>query len=204
MTMGLDPTYDAGILKGNVPLALYTRLASDNGIGFAIQCLPLDVADTLILPVGVDFPAGGEITFTAKAERIPYGSKIILEDRQLGTFTNLVENPLGYRLSLPSSSFGTGRFFLHTGTAQSTAITNISEKLQVYASGKTIYINGEVFPMTSISLYSLQGVLVRRYSPESSVNIRLDAEGIKDGIYLLSIVNSQNKRTYKLFLGNDR
>ena len=202
MTVGLDPTYDAGILKGNVPLALYTRLASDNGIGFAIQCLPLDVTDTLILPVGVDFPAGGEITFTVKADRLPFDSKVILEDRLLGTFTNLVENLPGYTLNLPASTSGTGRFYLHTGTAQSTSVNDIAEKLQVYASGKKIFINGEISQNSLISLYSLQGALVRNYSPENSVNLQLDAEGIMDGIYLLNITNNHNKKLYKLFLGS--
>ena len=202
MTVGLDPTYDAGILKGNVPLAVYTRLASDNGIGFAIQCLPLDGSDTIVLPVGVDFPAGGEIAFTVKADRLPFGSRVILEDRLLGTFTNLVENPPGYTINLPGSTSGTGRFYIHTGTAQATAIPAISEKLQVYASGKNIFINGEVSPNALISLYSLQGALVRSYSPESSANLQLDAEGVMDGIYLLSITSNQNKKQYKLFLGN--
>lgn len=200
MTTGLDPTYDAGVLKGNPNLALYTRLVSDNGTDFAIQCLPLDGLDTFIIEVGIDYLSGGEISFSARTDLIPYGSNVILEDRLDGIFTDLGENNAVYTVSLPPSSTGTGRFFLHTGDGQANNIPSLNKPLQVYSSGKKIYINGELTPGNLISLYSTQGVLIRTYSPSNSKYRQLDAEGISEGIYILKITDQKKNNTFKLFL----
>ena len=50
MTKGLDPTYDAGLLRGTNGLSLYSRLVEDNGVDFAIQCLPEEYS-SLVIPV---------------------------------------------------------------------------------------------------------------------------------------------------------
>jgi hypothetical protein len=200
MTKGLDPTFDAGVLKGNPNLALYTRLVDDNGTDIAIQCLPLEGVSSFIIPVGIDFPSGGEITFTSRTELIPAGSSVILEDRVTGIFTDLVANPSGYIVNLPASTKGIGRFFLHTGDGK--VNTNISpdENYQVYNVGRKIYLNGETTPEALISLYSIQGVLIKVFTSDGSVHQQFDANGITEGIYLLSIIDKQKKRTYKLFL----
>jgi hypothetical protein len=200
MTTGLDPSYDAGALKGNPDIAIYTRLVKDNGTDFKIQCLPLEGLDTLVIPVGIDLPAGGEITFSAKTELIPSGSKVIFEDRQLGILTDLVANPSGYVVTLPVSTFGTGRFFLHTGEGEVHTNLKPDEVIQVYSVGKKIYLNGETTPKAMISLYSIQGVLIKVFISDGSVHQQFDANGITDGVYLMSITDKQKKRTYKLFL----
>ncbi len=201
MTIGLDPSFDAGVLKGNPSLALYTRLMEDNGLGFAIQCLPLNGIEEFIIPVGIDYPSGGELVFTAKTELIPFGSAVILEDRLLGTFTNLVSYPAGYTVNLSPSTSGTGRFYLHTSDAQVSNLPVSNKILQVYASGQKIYINGEVSANAIFSLYSIQGVLFKEFISNGSLNQQLDAVDLKDGVYLLRISDGLQNRTYKLFIG---
>ena len=66
MTKGLDPTYDAGLLKGGTDLLVYTKLVEDNGIPFAIQALPDNSYEKMIIPVGIDFKTGGEVVFSAQ------------------------------------------------------------------------------------------------------------------------------------------
>jgi hypothetical protein len=200
MAIGLDPTYDAGVLKGNPNLAIFTRLVSDNGIDFAIQCLPLDGLDTFIIAVGIDYPSGGDISFSARTDLIPYGSSVILEDRVTGIFTDLGKSNAVYTVNLPPSSFGTGRFYLHTGDGQANNIPALNKPLKVYSFGKKIYINGELTPGSLISLYSTQGVLIRTYSLSNSISRQLDAEGISDGVYILIITDQKKNNTFKLFL----
>jgi hypothetical protein len=202
MTKGLDPSYDAGVLKGNSYLSLYTKLVEDNGVEFAIQCLPLTGLETFVIPVGVDFPSGGEITFTAITDLAPAGGRVILEDRLLGTYTDMVANTNGYKVNLPANTSGTGRFFLHTGDVNVGVPVYTENALQVYASGKKIYINGEVSAGSNISLYSIQGTLLKTFSPQGSLYRQLDADGLLDGIYILRISDKQTKKSYKLFLGN--
>jgi len=154
--------------------------------------------------VGIDFPSGGTITFTAKTDLIPAGSQVILEDRLTNTFTNLVGNASGYAVNLPVSSTGTGRFFLHTG---SNTVDNPLEKenpLEVYAFGKKIHIKGEVSENTLLSLYSVHGVLVRQYTPEASVYRQLNAEGLTDGVYVLTLKSKERYEVFKLFIGSGK
>ena len=56
-TRGLDVGYDAGILKSDQPLNLFTKLVEDNGV--ELQCLPTDQYSGLVIPIGIDSKAGG-------------------------------------------------------------------------------------------------------------------------------------------------
>ena len=67
MTKGLDPTYDAGLLRGNASVNLYSRLVDDNGVDFAIQSLPEQYND-LVIPLGVESKDGGEAQHQSERE----------------------------------------------------------------------------------------------------------------------------------------
>jgi hypothetical protein len=54
MTEGLDVSYDAGMFKANTEIELYSRLVEDNGVDFAIQCLPDTDLESLSIPLGID------------------------------------------------------------------------------------------------------------------------------------------------------
>lgn len=113
MTTGLDVTYDAGMFKSDKNFALYMRLVDDNGIDFAIQALPQDY-ENLIIPLGIDVPAGTEITFAAETMNLPAYSAVWLEDRSAGTFTRLDETDASYSTMISESTTGVGNFFIHT------------------------------------------------------------------------------------------
>jgi len=108
MTLGLDPSYDAGKLKGNPNIALYTRLVEDNGVDFAIQALPDNDIESIIIPVGIDVIEQTVCEFSIKPE-VMEGYQVYLHDTQENTVTNLKENSYS---TLVSES-GTGRFYLH-------------------------------------------------------------------------------------------
>ena len=88
MTKGLDPSYDAGKMKGNPNIALYTRLLEDNGVDFAIQALPTEGITEFVIPVGVDVAEAGEFSFSVTQKNLD-NYNIILEDREENTFTDL-------------------------------------------------------------------------------------------------------------------
>ena len=113
MTKGLDPTYDAGLLRGSNGLSLYTKLIDDNGVDFAIQCLPEKGMDSFVIPVGLDAKAGGEVKFSATATSLPDGCSVILEDRLNKTLT-LLESGKELAVTVAANTSGTGRFYIHT------------------------------------------------------------------------------------------
>lgn len=59
-----------------------------------------------IIPVGIDFTSGGELTLGVD---VPFRNyKFWLEDRVTGIFTDLSSD--SYRITLPAETYGTGRF----------------------------------------------------------------------------------------------
>lgn len=190
MTTGLDVTYDAGLLRGNSGLSIYTRLVEDNGIGFAIQCLP-DKFDSLLVPVGIDSKVGGEITFSTETIQLSSDFKIILEDRQTGMFVSLSEGET-YQVNIPSAISGTGRFFLHLSQQQSglSKFKPDSEIfLNVYSSNETIYINGNPGQSARAYLFDLSGRCLEWYPLPNRTRNVINTHGISKGIYILHVNN---------------
>ncbi|MDP4207541.1 MAG: choice-of-anchor Q domain-containing protein [Bacteroidota bacterium] len=207
MTKGLDPTYDAGLLRGTKGISLYSRLVNDNGVDFAIQCLP-ETYDNLIIPIGIDNKAAGSLIFSAETIELPADCKVILEDKTTGTFTSLA-NGATFSTSVDAETSGTGRFFLHTS---STAINNnngatglndaaSSESLKVYAVRKTIYISGSNLNGGNAKVFDLNGKNYGIYKFTSDNIEPLDENALPAGMYMVHITSSEGKeKTFKVVL----
>jgi len=145
MTPGVDPGYDIGLYRSGQEMEVYTSLAAkDNGIDYTRQALPVTGADTLVIPVGIDFKKGGEVTFTA--ETVPVdGRRFWLEDRVAGVFTEL--GLKSYTVTLPADTYGTGRFFIIASANTPTAIADhgaSQDDLRIWVSGERLVIQGRV------------------------------------------------------------
>jgi len=212
MTLGLDPSYDAAILKSGGGLELYTKLVEDNGTDFAIQCLPDAGFDKMVIPVSLDLTTGGEVTFSAKSANLPAGYAPVLEDRLTGISTPLNTDEASYKVTLPSNTSGIKRFYLHlsdTKTAPAVAVKaevaaaipsnssiinqNIA-RIKVYPIGREIHIQGVVDDQNVAMLYDITGRSVGVYPLQAADNITLYPEGINNGIYLLRIVQGNAQR----------
>lgn len=193
MTLGLDPFYDAGLLRSGSAMELYTRMVVDNGVDFAIQCLPNVGLDKMVIPVSLDLTAGGEVTFSAKSANLPAECQLVLEDRLTGTST-----PIGadasYKVTLPANTSGINRFYLHLNGVSSVAGNINVASFKVYAIDKEIYIQGTVAVQSVANLYDLSGKRVGTYQLQASDNNTLNAEGIVNGIYLLRIMEGNKPK----------
>ena len=190
MTKGLDVTYDAGLLRGGSDVQLYTRLveAGNNTIPFAIQALPDNNFNEMIIPVGVESKIGGDVVFSAETTNLPSNCKVILEDKLTKTFTDLSANV--YKAAIMPNSTVADRFQLHTSTATIGAIGQsiLSGKLNAYAIGNTeIRVIGEVSGKEVATLYDVLGkaVLMQKLS-EGTLNV-IPLSNIKPGVYILSV-----------------
>lgn len=112
MKKNLDPAFDAGIFKMNDGIDLYTKLLDDNGVDFAVQCLPLNDYQTFRIPLGLDYPEGGLVRFTAETVALPEGMEFYIEDKTTGVLSRIDSNKEGYAVALPDKFKGTGRFYL--------------------------------------------------------------------------------------------
>jgi hypothetical protein len=158
MTTGVDPGYDIGLFKSGQDMELYTLLAlKDNGINYTRQALPLSGADTLALPVGVDFKKGGEVTFSAVTVPVD-GRRFWLSDKVTGTFTEL--GLKSYTVTLPADTYGTGRFYIIASANTPTDMRDpgaSGDNLRIWVSGDRIIIRGNVSEGSLCGVYDIGG-----------------------------------------------
>ena len=202
MTKGLDPTYDAGLFKGAADLVIYSKLVEDVGTPFAIQALPDNNYNSMIIPIGVDSKTGGQVVFSAETFNLPSGVKVILEDIQAKTFTDLSTS--SYKAIIAANSDVSDRFRLHNSTATTQGAIGdpaLAGKLNAYA-----YLNSEIRVVGDVSkdavatLYDVQGksVLIQKLS-EGSLNV-IPISGVSTGLYLLSVKDGAKSQTFKILL----
>jgi len=190
MTKGLDVTFDAGLFRANNDFAIYTKLLEDNGVDFCLQALP---TTTDAIPVGLDYTAGGNITFTASS--FPEGYNVVLEDRTAKTFTDLSNATASYTVNLPENTAGTGRFYLYANPNKiTTGLTNDSKasNLVAYLSNGNLYIRGEVSSNAVATIYDVTGkaILNAKLNAGNSNIIPFTAGA---GIYVVNVDGQQLK-----------
>jgi hypothetical protein len=201
-TKGLDPGYDAGMLKSNPNFALYSKLLVNNTVDFALQCLPDQNYDQYIIPIGIDCKDAGDITFTAETVHLPSGCLAILEDRLASRFTRLDVENAKYTAYVSANTKGTGRFFLHTSDVICSDQLPEKELLKVYTIGKTIYIKGDVSENAQFFIYSVDGKQLANFKAESEVENKFDVSGFPAGIFILAINDKFQKKTIKFVIEN--
>ncbi len=202
MTKGLDPTYDAGLLRGSNGLSLYTKLIDDNGVDFAIQCLPEKGMDSFVIPVGLDAKAGGEVKFSATATSLPDGCNIILEDRLNKTLT-LLESGKELAVTVAANTSGTGRFYIHTSnltTGISGLLPEEGFSLKAYPADGIIRIEGQVSCLAKAYLFSTSGSNLGMFNLQEGTRNNIPASGLATGVYLLKITDGSKQFNTKVVI----
>ncbi|MDM8004328.1 MAG: T9SS type A sorting domain-containing protein, partial [Bacteroidota bacterium] len=201
MTAGVDPGYDIGLFKSGQDLEIYTSLAlKDNGINYTRQALPLSGADTLAVPVGIDFKSGGEVTFSAVTVPVD-GRRLWLHDRVTGSFTDL--SLKSYTATLPADTYGTGRFFIVASANTPTAIDRSGTddgELRIWTSGGRLVIQGMVAGGSLCELYDIHGrkMLEQNLSDAGLNTIELPA-GLH-GVAVVKVTDGSVVTTRKLVI----
>jgi len=200
-TAGLDVGYDAGVFKADPSFSLYTKLVEDNGVDFQLQCLPNNQYGSLVIPVGLDSKAGGEIVFSVKTIQLDPNCKVILEDMLTNTFTDLSKG--NYKALVVANTSVSNRFYLHT----SDVISGVGNqklpdaKLSAYAVRNVeIRVIGEVGNDAIATLYNGLGkVVLSKKLDEGNLNI-IGLPNLSSGLYLLSIEDKGMTQTIKVLI----
>ena len=202
MTRGLDVTYDAGLFGGNTNFLLYSKLVSDNGINFALQCLSSIETDSMVIPIGFDCTIGGLVSFSAEITSLPINYISVLEDRHLGIFTDLSEHNSKYEIVVDAETKGTGRFYLHTVAGPNGINLQANQKITTFAVKKEIYIKGKVSENAVASVFDLMGRKIADYNLEpTDINI-IDAGTFERGIYILRVSDRGVVKTDRIYISD--
>ncbi len=166
-----------------------------------MQCLPTNQYKDLVIPIGIDIKAEGEVVFSAVGTNLETGCKMILEDKLTNTFTDLSTS--AYKATVVANTSTSDRFFLHTSDIVS-AIGEQSlstRKLTAYAVRNVeIRLVGEVSEKAMATLYnSLGQVVLTKLLSGGSLNI-IGLVNLSSGVYMLNINDNGTAQTIKLMV----
>ena len=199
MTTGLDKTYEAGLLATDNFQIYTTLLSDDEGYEMEIQSLPDNQYESLVIPVGVDLPQGGMVTFRMDGIILPKDIIPVLEDRLLRVNTYMPDNSHSYTASLSKNSYGTGRFYIRFGSATpiSPIVKDLIHLSARYANSK-ITIFGAAGRNTTAIVYDINGRKLGEYRLDNESRNDIPAQDLVTGVYLLSIKGDRGTQVIKL------
>jgi len=136
MTYGIDKGFDAGLYTDNVNFRFFSASQEeDNDMEFAIQALPDNFENVLIIPLGFTNNSSGVIVFSAVSNSLPQDITAWLEDRETGIFTTLSSE--SYSATIAANTEALGRFFLHIGRGVNEVAISTTDNLN-YCQGDAI------------------------------------------------------------------
>lgn len=207
-TTGNDPGYDSTFFYNGVNyFGIYTHLLNDSiGDDYAIQTLPKNGYEKMIVPVGINTKnseglSSTEITISAKATNIPSEINIYIEDKEMNTIVLLDENST-YTTMISTDYNGIGRFYLHTSSTTLDLneppinINNIS----VYTSSReNLRIVGLQNGQATLRIFNILGkkILDTRFKGNGVNDIKLP-QSITSGVYIVQLITSIGKLNKKI------
>ena len=204
-TTSLDPGYDAGVFTGeSTAFNIYTHLVSNSeGIDFALQCLPNNNFENMVIPVGINSTSGTEITFSAEALNLPKGIKVFLEDRETNAYTRLDEASNSYKITLNEAVSGIGRFYLHTSSSSTLNNNNdlLLQNVSIYKSANsTLKITGLQKGKTTAKLFTILGKQIMNSTFQTNGVQDISLPKLASGVYIIQLQTYKGKLSKKLIL----
>ena len=200
---GLDKGYDTQSFPSSVN-RIYSRLAeNDPGVNLAIQTLSFDEMWDKTIPIGINAVSGEELIIGISYRTTPADLKVYLEDTELNTLTNLLEED--YVLVPQTDIEGVGRYFIHTSAETMSSDELSSTFLNVYKEVNADFITIEGLATqssnTKLSLYNILGGKVLETVLDNSNNIhRLSIDSLSKGIYIIELQSFTHRITKKLLI----
>ncbi|WP_179006123.1 zinc-dependent metalloprotease [Winogradskyella forsetii] len=203
-TRGLDIGYDAATYMENASeFVMYSNLVENNtGLGMAIQSLPYNDFNDVVVPLGMKAEANETLTISIGADStLPSGINVYLEDTVETTFTLLNDDV--YTFTSTAEINGTGRFYVHYSSEVLSTMENELDTLQIYASTnpKEMIVFGQLNAKTEANIFDIQGRLVLKKDLDqlSSTN-HIDVSSLSTGIYIVKIISEDQVKTQKVII----
>jgi len=199
MTFGLDPSYDAGKLKGNPNIALYTKLVEDNGVDFAIQALPPLNTEKVEVKVGLDVSEAGDYNFKfTESENFDETTSIKLEDKKTGEIIDFREIE-EYSFNISQAGEIRERFVLHFNNAAGIEDqTPETADIRFYVYDNKLYIIDKELKSGTIQLFNMLGQPVMEKQYTEAVNA-IDLN-LSEGYYIVRIITDKMAMSGKIYL----
>jgi hypothetical protein len=201
-TTSWDNGYDSSVFgAGDHSFSIYTQLVSDNtNKDLAIQSLPDNGYQTMVIPVGVNATAGTTITISAASLHLPNGIQVYLEDKDQGTFT-LLDATSNFTTTLSESLEDIGRFYLHTTTSALSIGTHDLSNVSVFLpTENTLRIVGVQSGDVEISIYDILGKKAFQTTFVGNGINDIQLPNLRSSIYIVKMVTQQGKLNKKIII----
>ena len=199
-TKGLDENIDALKLEGDAE-APQLSFPVPGGHNLQVNVLP-SFGDNLTVPMNFTMQSEANNQFAIEGtESFPYGTRILLEDRQEGIFQDMTEDN-EYRFhSTPQDD--PARFVWHF-TNPAIGIQEQQDAVRIYTYGNRLYISnpsGSLMPAGEISVYDLLGRTLFRAPVESSP-VTSFSLNLPSGYYIVSLRTQDRVRNQKVYVND--
>ncbi|MBT4996816.1 MAG: T9SS type A sorting domain-containing protein, partial [Hellea sp.] len=210
-TTSFDNGYDGEMFGASSnAFAIYTHLVGNEqgqvgnsqGHGYAVQSLPADNYENMVVPVGINATRGTTITIEATLNNFPEGINVYLADKQENSVT-LLETDTSYSTTLEEDLNGVGRFYIHTTpNALSSGEVLDSIPLSIYSlDSETLHIEGVATGTAYLQLYTMLGKELMQTSFEGTgVNEILLPNHLNAGIYIVKIATTTGVTSKKIMI----
>ncbi|WP_323788179.1 lamin tail domain-containing protein [Psychroserpens sp.] len=202
-TLGLDRGYDAGVWGTNAgDFSIYSELVEDNtGVDMAIQSLPNEDFESIVIPLGINSNANEQITVSISESNVPASTDVYLEDRLNNTFTLL--NQTDFVMTPNENLVGTGRFYLRFADETFGTSENEFDNLKIFATKtpRIITVSGLLTDATEFALFDIRGRLVLTTElDESQLTNQVDVSAFEDGVYIVTLNSAKKTKSQKVIL----
>lgn len=200
-TTGFDNGFDSSIFDGvDSDFSVYTKLVSaETNHKLAIQTLPTENYDTMVIPVEVNGAVNSEIVFSINSLNLPKGYNVYLEDKLNNSFINLDTET--YKTAI-DESLKENRFFVHTKTSNILSTNNENlETVSIFTTNNNnLRIIGLQKGKTTVSLVNILGknIITKNFDASRVQDISLPK--LASGVYIVNLQNNDGRLTKKIIL----
>ena len=201
LTLGLDPSYDAGALSQSMAIA--SRLVEqDQGVAMGINAMNTDSFEDSIIPLVVNRDAGVEFSISLEDSSIPENVGIYLEDTQESTFTDLRAGD--FTLTPESDLSDMGRFYLRIGNTNLGGNDLDESYISIYKAVSDDFVTIEGLSnveKANVQLFNIIGQEVLNTTLNSNQSTQtLSTSGLTTGVYVIRLQADNNVIAKKIII----
>jgi hypothetical protein len=193
-----DLLYDAYKLRGNSQI---TFAAVQQEEEFVIVAFP-PVSSERVIPLTTYVAAAGNYTITNKHDEYMEAIPVYLEDRLLGTYTDISNN--GTYSAYMSDENSVNRFYLHFAPLATSISETAEAQLKTYANGDELIVLLSNFNESkgTLSIIDMAGkeVFAQQNTNLQNNFISVSTTSFSSGIYAVNLITETNSYTVKTFV----
>jgi len=202
-TTGFDNGYDSKMFDGvTQDFGIYTELLSENrSKKLAIQTLPNENIEDMVVPVGLISAEGEEITLSVKTENLSSDLDLYLEDRENNKIINLTKQ--NYTTVIKQKTNNIGQFYIHASSKKLTAndlVDQTDETVNFYKSNRNELTITGVQTKAKVYVYNILGKMLITNQLNGVGTSTIDLSELSTGIYIVTLSSTTGDLTKKIIL----